>query len=323
MLFKAKQEALPELKPLLKKTGKKKERPRSGPWAIVILFGLTILASLFFYFKTEAPRLWEKIASPMVISTLPEEERFDPKPVLDEIRSLAKGLQGSYGVYVYRLSDGKEYGIYGNEVFPAASLVKLPVILSLYQQAEKGEINLGSKYALVEEDKVGGAGVLQSKPANTIYTYRQLVEYMGQYSDNTAFAILRKILGDEAIQAVIRSLGMEKTSLGENKTTPAEIGLLLKKLYQGEVVGREYRDEILESLTNTGFEDRIPAGVPGDIRVAHKIGTEVGTFCDAGIVFADKPFILVIMSKDASETEAVEALPKITEAIWKFEVKGS
>lgn len=73
MFFKrrSKQEPLPELKPLLKKTEKKK--PKGSRWSIVILFVLTLLASLFFYLKTEAPKIWERITAPLVISTFPEE----------------------------------------------------------------------------------------------------------------------------------------------------------------------------------------------------------------------------------------------------------
>jgi beta-lactamase class A len=81
----------------------------------------------------------------------------------------------------------------------------------------------------------------------------------------------------------------------------------------------EYREEILKFLTKTAFEDWLPAGLPVDTRVAHKIGKDIGTFSDGGIVFAQKPFVLVIMSKNARESEANEALPKITKIVWEFE----
>lgn len=327
MVFKPKpkQEALPEVGSLLKKAKKKKKPPRGSRWTIVVVFGLTLLASLFFYFKTEAPKIWERVMAPMVVSTLSEKKRFDPSPVLKEIESLTQDLRGEYGLYVYQLDSGETYGIKENEVFPAASLIKLPVILALYQQAEKGEVNLESKYALAEQDRTGGAGILQSKGAGTVYTYRQLAEYMGHYSDNTAFRAIERILGDQVIEAVIKSLGLEETSLKKNETTPEEIGQLLRKLYQGEIVSQGNQEEILGFLTETAFEDRIPAGIPDGVRVAHKIGTDIGTFSDAGIVFAPPSggpaggFVLVIMSKNARESEAKEILPKLTEAVWEFE----
>ncbi len=298
----------------------KKRKPRSrldNRMTIVVLFVITVLGSLFFYFKTEAPRTWQRLFEPRVISSLPG--GVDYRSVVDEVKKETANLQGSFGFYVYRFEDGLIYGLNDNQVFPAASLIKLPVILTLYQEAEVGEIDLETKYSLKEQDKRGGAGVIQSAPAGTVYTYQKLAELMGQQSDNTAFNVLRQILGEAKIQETINDLGMFSTSLKDNQTTPADIGLFWELLYEGGVVSDDYRDEILDYLTETAFEDRIPAGVPEEVRVAHKIGTDARTFSDAGIVFSERPFILVIMSQDALESEALEVLPKITRIVWGFE----
>ncbi|MBU3956963.1 class A beta-lactamase-related serine hydrolase [Patescibacteria group bacterium] len=300
MVFKAEQQHFPGVKPIKKRD--KKDRRGDGRKAIVALFTITVLASALFYLQAEAPRIWEKITAPRVISRLPK-EHFDPSPVLDQIRDLTQDLSGTYGVYVYRFQDREDYGLDERKVFPAASLNKLPVMIAAYQLAEQGKINLETEYVLKETDKVQGAGVLQSKPAGTKYTYHQLIEYMAQYSDNTAFKVMRQVT--------------EETTL--DQATPEEIGILFKKLYEGESINQEHRDELLQFLTNTGFEDRIPKGVPEGARVAHKIGTLPGVYSDAGIIFAEKPFVLVIMTKDTREVEALEVLPKITRAVWEFE----
>lgn len=98
------------------------------------------------------------------------------------------------------------------------------------------------------------------------------------------------------------------------------MGIFFRKIYQAEIVSQKHRDEILEFLTETAFEDRIPAGLPEGIKAAHKIGTELGNYSDAGIVFSDAPFVLVIISKNARESEALEVLPQITQKVWEFEV---
>lgn len=287
---------------------------------IIAVFGLTIFLSLFFYLKTELPSWWQKAFAPVVISSLPKEKQRPPL-VLETIKDLTFELRGTYGVYVDPLEEGKNYGLNEQNVFPAASLMKLPVMLLLYQEAEAGRINLEEKYQLQEKDKVGGAGILQSKPAGSSYTYRQLSEDMGYYSDNTAFEIMVKILGRAKIQALIDRLGMNKTSFSENKTSPEDIGSLFRQLYEGKIVSREHQEEILDYLTKTGYEERIPAGIPAGVRVAHKIGTEIGSFSDAGIIFGKQDFILVIMSESAKESEAVVVLPKIASAVWEFENK--
>ncbi|NIT03871.1 hypothetical protein GTO10_02980 [Candidatus Saccharibacteria bacterium] len=104
--------------------------------------------------------------------------------------------------------------------------------------------------------------------------------------------------------------------------TPKEAGELFRKLHEGELINQENQEELLGFLTDTEFEDRIPQGVPEEVRVAHKIGTLAGVYSDAGIVYAEDSFVLVIMTKDAQEKEALEMLPQITRAVWDFEIES-
>ena len=318
MIFKAEQQRIPQVEP--PKRTRKKQPPKGGRWTIVALFGLTLLTIGIFYLKAEIPVLWQKITSPLVItSKQPPKTKFDPSLVLNSVADLTKNLRGEYGFYVYRFADQNEYGLHQNEIFPAASLMKLPVMLRFYQEVEKGNLDPETKDVLKEKDKVLGAGILQGKASGTSYTYRQLIEYMGQYSDNTAFKVIRQVLGDDKIQQTIEELGMTRTSLKEFETTPQDIGLFFQKLYQGKMINDEHQEELLKFLTKTAFEDWLPKGLPGKIKIAHKIGKDLGTFSDGGIIFSDKPFVMVMMSKDAREIEANEVLPKISNLVWGWE----
>ena len=84
MALRAIQEELPEVKKIISR--RSKSRFANGRWVIVALFFTTALASLFFYFKTEIPLIWQKIAAPAVVSTLPG--KLDPTSVLNEVKSL-------------------------------------------------------------------------------------------------------------------------------------------------------------------------------------------------------------------------------------------
>lgn len=292
MIFKAQQQEIPQVKPLLKRPIKEKKSQKKQRFLLIGFFLLTVILSLGFWLKTELSSWGKKLSQPLVISNTPQ-GKFDPSPVLGEIEDLVKDLRGSYGVYVYQLADKNEYGFNEEAVFPAASLMKLPVMLLVYRQGERKELNLDD--------------------------YRELVKSMGQRSDNAAYTQLVKFFGSTKIQALINELGMTSTVLAKDDTTPKDIGLFLKKLYLGNLINQLHKEEFLSFLTQTIFEDRIPAGVPAGTRVAHKIGTEMGSYSDAGIVFGQKPFILVVMSVNAREAEAAEALPKIASAVWTFE----
>ena len=111
----------------------------------------------------------------------------------------------------------------------------------------------------------------------------------------------------------------KNTSLANFVTSPEDIGLFFKELYQGEIMSDSHKDSLIKFLTKTAFENWLPAGLPKDIKIAHKIGKDIGTFSDGGIVFTDKPYVIVVMSKDAKETEANEFLPKISGSVWEWE----
>src|SRR4030042_6679894 len=112
----------------------------------------------------------------------------------------------------------------------AASLIKLPILPTLYPQAEAGKIDLDAKYTLKASDKIAGAGSLAAKPAGTVITYRQMAGLLGKQSDNTAFGIVKRTLGDGALNQEIAKIGMVDTSLAENETTPADLALSFHNL---------------------------------------------------------------------------------------------
>jgi len=298
-----------------------KEEKIGGRKAIIGFFiGTIFISSLFWFWGNLRQKNEEEIIKVLPETTFSSPDRKKSKDeVVDKVLEKVRHLQGEYGFYVYNLVGRYEYGSSEKKTFQAASLIKLPVVLALYQEAEAGRISLEEVYKLKNEDKQAGAGSLQAKPVGTILTYRELAQLMCRDSDNTAFNVVVKKLGEEKIQKTIKSLGMENTSFEKNQTTPYDIGLFFRKLYTGYVVSRKSRDEIIDFLTNTSFEDRIPAGVPAGIKVAHKIGTETGSFSDAGIIFSSKPFILVVMSENASRSQAVSAISAITTVVFEEE----
>ena len=292
-----------------------------------IIFALLLLTTglsfLIYLGKQVSPKI-EEITQPVVFRPSPA---FSPSPSpveknkTQELEKILVGRQGVYGVYSLNLETKEAVSIRGKESFPAASLIKLPIIYTLYQEAQEGKINLEEKYTLREEDKVGGAGSLYQKEAGAVYSYRELARLCGKQSDNTAAAILEKVLGAEAIEATIRRLGMENTSFSRRQTTPEDIALFWQELWEGDLK-EEYREEILNSLTETIFEEQIPAALPAKVRVAHKVGIDEGILHDAGIIFNDPPFVLVLMSKNNNREEAQEAFILLTKALLENGEEG-
>lgn len=322
---------------------KKKKEPQK-PWEkkerifVLFVFLLTVLSSSFLALSA---REWKLPGLPRVnfdfssLSLFKEEtitiegdrEKVDrikkSYEAISEFGNLTRDVSGVYGLYVLDLGEESEsfsYGVNENEIFQAASLIKLPVMLAMFEEEEKGSIDLDTIYYLKDSDKVGGAGSLYYKPPGYELSYRDLIKLMGKESDNTAYNISLKILGEKRINDFMSGEGMEKTSIAENKTTPREMGNLFRYLWS-DVLSEERKMELLGFLTDTSFEQWIASGVPSGVRVAHKYGREIHVVNDAGIIFTEKPFVLVIMSKGVVEREADRIIPEITRVIYGIKTR--
>lgn len=304
---------------------KRKEVPK--PWTkkerflILYVFGGTLLVSILLFASARDWKLpgWPKIKLPSIgdktiVIPAQKGDLQKSEKTISRFKEKTKPLSGTYAFYDIRLSDGYSYGVNEKEVMQAASLVKLPVFATLYQEAAAGKINLDEKYILKDTDKLGGSGSLSGKPAGTALTYRRMAQYMGHESDNTAFNILRKKFGDAKITEVAKSIGMMNTSIEGNSTTPYDIGLFFQKLWDGKIVSQKDRDEILGYLTDTIYDNWLVKGIP-DVKIAHKYGREIHVINDAGIIMGDKPFVLVIMTKGVVEKEADAILPELAKLI--------
>lgn len=230
-----------------------------------------------------------------------------------------KPLSGLYGLLVIRLTDGASYGVSIDEKFQGASLLKLPLMVLMYKMSENGQLDLNTKYILKETDKVKGSGVLFTAKEGTEYSYRQLAEFMGRDSDRTAYKIIKDVIGESRLKNYLAEIGMNNTNIETGAMTPGDFGKLFQKLWNNELVNLANRDEILGFLKNTIYEKWITAGVPKGTVVAHKFGQDMGVMADGGIVFANDPYVIVIMGDGITERDADSLFPKVSKDIYNVE----
>ena len=323
------------LKRRLKK-GEKEEKKGRSSW--VILLGLFFLSSglaAIFYLASVLPGFWQKLTSPRIIKPQREASSVssitnEPTPTTfwspflgQELESLINSQDGRYGLYLFDIDKGEFLGVNYQGKFPAASLIKLPIVVTAYREAERRQFDLEAEYRLKEEDKLVGNGSVYLQPEGTTYTYRNLIKLAIEQSDNTASAVIAKALGEEKIQATIDFLDLAGTSYSLHQTTPEDIGRLLVALHQEEILTSAHSQELIGYLSWTIFNDQIPAVLPDSLVIAHKVGFDDQVLHDAAIIFADRgDFVLVIMSQGDSQDKAQTVLEEITEMVWET-VKNS
>ena len=255
-------------------------------------------------------------------------------------RALEAGLReaivasGADVAVALRSVDGRdELLIDPDRTFHAASTMKVPVMIELFRQARAGLIELdaplpirnefhsivdGSTYALQERDdsdKEVYAAVGKR------LTLRQLCEAMITASSNFAANLLIEKLGAASIQRTTSALGaggmqvlrgvedQKAFDKGLNNTTTARALLVLfEKLARGGAVDAESDAEMIAILKRQKFNDAIPAGLPAGVAVAHKTGTITRIHHDAGIVYAGRPYVLVILVRGMDDEKQSSAL---------------
>jgi beta-lactamase class A len=227
-------------------------------------------------------------------------------------------LGGHYGVAVIDQDGGAAFGTHADEVFTAASVIKLPIALFAYHEVEAGRLKLDDQWEMLADDVSDGTGVLRSEAPGTKFTVARLLDVLIRQSDNTAAEVFRRVLTIEKIDAYMAELGAPN-SRQVSVTTPRETASLFYQLWRGNILTPGHRDELLGLLQTTAFSDRIPAGVPSGVPVAHKIGMYGSALNDAGIIFAGRPYVLAVFTDTADWDTAAEAIRVISAALYEFE----
>lgn len=245
-----------------------------------------------------------------------------------ELRRIATEYPGRYGVAVYDPASGTEAYLRSGETFYAASIGKLPTLLALYRAADRGAVDLEATIEMLPSDVAAyGSGILHTMPPYTRFTLKQCAFYLVNKSDNTAWMMLDRYLGRAAVQAELETFGAHETDYARNTTTPRDVLLMLQKIEDPAFTSASLAQEMLDAMTDTAYEDRIPAGLPSGVRVAHKIGSYENSFSDAGIVFyrdadgVERRFFLVILSSETTEAVAEEAIRDMSATVYESLVR--
>lgn len=254
-----------------------------------------------------------------LLGTSTERKRED---LINQINSITLANGGTYSIFIYNLNTGEEVGINEKMVITAASVNKLPIFASLYHLASEGSIDLERQIKLQEDDVSDyGTGSIRYDPIGSSYSLKTLARLMMEKSDNTAAHILGTIvISKDKIQEMITSWGLTQTDMVNNKTSSYDMYILLTKIYKGEIANKAYTEEMLEFLRGSDFEDRIPTGVPKDIKVYHKTGDDIGKIHDAALVdLPNNPYYIGILTTDLTDEKKTEkSMAQISRLVYEY-----
>ena len=274
--------------------------------------------------QTDSPAESGPVTDPDRVETELTAGKTDP--LRRELEQIARAYPGTYGVVVLDPSSGERVGIDADQRFDAASLGKLPILMKLYRAAASGEVDLDDKISMQPSDvQAYGTGVLYTYPIGYTMTLRECARYLIQKSDNTAWKMLDRYLGRDNIRAELYRVGARSTEYWiPNITTPDDVLLMLEKIADPSYTSPELSAEMLDVMTNTDFEDRLPQPLPEGTRVSHKIGYFGTTYADAGVVFpagardARDAYFIVVMTSETGWSSSREAMQEMSLATYRI-----
>ena len=251
-----------------------------------------------------------------------------PKPALERLEGRLNDLCGGQpfetGWYLKDFASGEAVHRRGYVVVPSASTRKISIMMAALHAVNAGRLSLEQRVTIQAKYQNNTSGCFQHLRPGFSLTLYDLLVMMIVVSDNTCTGTVADLLGLDQINEFCRSVGMTGTTHRQgipapvdvqgdrpavpgrvNATTPADVGLLLDQIQQGTETGNAAAllgctpqlcrlgvDIMSWQLLNT----RLPALLPEDTVVAHKTGTALRNFHDAGIIFRDgRPaFILTV-----------------------------
>lgn len=269
-----------------------------------------------------------------------QDAKFDD--AIHQILNLIANSGADVAISFRTLDARSEWSFSPDVSFHAASTMKIPVMIELFNQSKEGKLRLSDSLTIrnsfhsivdnsvYELDTADDSEIDLYRAEGQKRTLRELCELMITASSNLATNLLIDKLGIENIRATIHSLdadgmvllrGVEDQKAFDkdlnNTTTARALQQLLTAIANGKAVDSDSSRSMVEILERQQFNEGIPAGLPAGTRVAHKTGEITGIHHDAAIVFAPRPYVLVVLVHGITDPKvSAQLIEGISRAIY-------
>lgn len=234
-----------------------------------------------------------------------------PGPLAELQATLTRAAErapGRVAMEVKDLGSGLSSSINANEVMPAASTIKIPVMVEVFRQLQVGKFDLNHRVTLMPHDRDWGSGDIADAPVGSTFPVSELLTEMIAVSDNTAANMLIRLVGRSNINAEMRTLGLQHTRLSDYihtagwsirntlRTSPSDMVSLLSDMAKKRLIDEWSSQAMIDILERQEINTLIPEPLP-QIPIAHKTGSLDDTLNDVGIVYASNgAYVIAVMT---------------------------
>jgi beta-lactamase class A len=259
-----------------------------------------------------------------LLLSLAASARPDGPSLEDRLAPLAQAHKGKVALAVKNLETGESYYLNADEPMPTASLIKVAVLIEVYEQADEGKVRLTDPVTLHDADKVPGSGVLTDHFSDgATFPLRDAVRLMVAFSDNTATNLVLDKVGIATVNERMEAWGFPNTRInakvfrgsttsvaperakrfGLGSTTAREMAGLFEELAAGDRLRPPLKQAALGHLKKNQDKDKFTRLLPPGTVVAHKDGAVNDARTDAGVIYTPGGAVAVCVLTDGNEDQ--------------------
>ena len=263
---------------------------------------------------------------------------MQPVYLTDELTTLKSALQAQIAsvpnldpsIFVWDISNGKYVNIKGDTPYPAASVIKIPVLISMFKSIEAGQFAITDKITFEEPYRSSGSGSLQYKAEGINLSVDDLARLMITESDNTSTNIIMSMIGSmTAVNGDIKSWGLKNTHiqtwlpdlLGTNYTSTKDLVTMLHNLDNEAFLTLESRASIFDYMGHVKNNRLLAAGLPPNASIAHKTGDIGKMLGDAGIIYSPngrKYIVAIMVKRNHNDYSAKDFIVNASQTIYNY-----
>lgn len=256
------------------------------------------------------------------------------------LEKFEKKFHGTAGIYVYNLKTNEEAAVNADTIFPTASIVKVPILVGLFDKTEKGELQYHQSMVYRDSLKSGGSGLMQFFKDSTKTDLSTLAALMISYSDNTT-ALWNQALagGGITINPLMEKYGMRYTRVnsrtvgreqdwkkfGWGQTTPREMAQLLVKIRTGNIISSAASERMYRLMTNIYYDEYALSQIPPYVQCASKQGMVNDSRSELVMVNAPHgDYVFYVATKNIADeswkddNEAWQLARKVSAYLWNY-----
>jgi len=256
------------------------------------------------------------------LATAADTERVASESALSrlapQLHRLANSEPGVVAISIEDLRDGSNLSINGNANLPAASVIKIPVMVEVFRQVTIGRFTLNRTVGVFDSDRDCGFGSLCAVPWGARFSVRELLWRMITRSDNTAANMLVRLVGRQNVNQTMQDLGLSQTRLADAihsdgdirvlRTSANDMMQLLTAIAAHQVVSDRASEQMLGMLAGQRHNTLLPEPLPRGVVIAHKTGTLHDTLNDVGIVeLPGSPYVICVLTTHFADLDDAQS----------------